>query len=748
MDPETFASLILVDHAWRAASQTPHLYAYHLSRCPSFSLNHNVLDAGPFTESSLQTLKKKFAQEVRRNLFEAYLQPRRTVVSLVSTTTTSSAAFPAGEAFDFVFSPNGHWTLALSSSRIYVIDTVSPKIGVRRELKVLRRPVSAAILDDGSTLAVLSSNQHVHVYSLADLAVKHVRSILLENAAHAIVVAPKGDILAIAHDSGIDVYSLSRSSSASDWRNIKTERVDSLKFSADGTTLLGTTHTSHNPNTVVLTAPYYTDDNQELPRSDQISQVWTSQIIFPNSSRDCSHATLLPNRSDGDASWTFTYDRVFESFRAVRTDDLRNGTTYFTGPQRSSRQESRASRRNLVPCTLPSPSAGSELVAAGFSKKDVWVYGVPEGLDTASVVQTDEAGSQAGSSAGPSTPSRTPSGGKGNPPRSLTRGEASELIKLPKWQVLVDKYRNIFAKGRRVAEIPGVSAMSWVTQPCEASAARSLKERLIIAAPGGVPEISELEQGSFAANDGGRLIILDFDRTIEDGKIEEMVFEVGDAVPELLVEDNVDIDTQVAIARQRTVRREATDRRTIVELASPPPAIPSLTSTANAPANVEAMDSSNDASSSATSVPLRRADSLDEEGLSLEQAAEVFGGPYSQSQPRSRDTLHRSATAVVANRRRHPPPPLMDNRTQYRRPGDRAELPHESDADNWVPPPPPYALRADPKSNIPLPQHLQTMLLPRSEDGAPTSSIRPERPRRTSTMHETLRSAGRRSTLR
>ncbi|KAL2055635.1 hypothetical protein ABVK25_003877 [Lepraria finkii] len=51
-DPETFASLVLVDHAWRSASQTPHLYAHHLSRCPSFSRSHNVV-SGSFTDDSI-----------------------------------------------------------------------------------------------------------------------------------------------------------------------------------------------------------------------------------------------------------------------------------------------------------------------------------------------------------------------------------------------------------------------------------------------------------------------------------------------------------------------------------------------------------------------------------------------------------------------------------------------------------------------------------------------------------------------
>lgn len=732
VDPESFASLILVDHSWRQAAQTPHLYAHHLSRCPSFSLNHNVVDAGPFTDESLPRLKRKFAQEVKRNLFEAYLQPRRTVISLVSTTTSSSAAFPGGEAFDFVFSSNGHWTLALSSSRIYVIDTSSSNVTVSRELKVLRRPVSAAILDNGSLLAVLSSNQHVYVYSVTSAEVKHMRSISLENKAHALTLAPKGDVLAAAYDSGVEIYSLVSGSADTERRTIKCERADALTFSHDSSILMGTTRHSENPNTVILTAPYMTDETLELPPADRISYMWTNQIVFPKSTRDCSHATLLPNRLDGDGNWIFTYDRVFESFRAVRTDDLRNGTTYFTGPRRASRESSRPSRRKLTPCTLPAASQNGELVAAGFSGKDVWLYGVPEGLDVSAVSQTDETNSQSGSSAGPSTPVSGP----GNSVKSMAKGETSELTKLPKWQVLVDKYRNVFAKGRRVAEVPGVSAISWVSRVEEKAEPCSLRERLVIGAPGGISADPQLEQDDFAAVDGGRLVILDFDRTPCDGEIESLVLEVGHAVPEILREETVDLETEVALARRRTVKQGNVDRRTVVgvlasrdDMFAPPPIGNSVhhVPVSNAPSLESPSNHSpglRETSSTATT--------SSDDGMTLQEATHIFEGPYSHTQPRSRDSIYRSATAVAANRERNPPRIISESRLEYRRAGGRGELPHESDADNWVPPPPPYA----PKADIPLPEHLQRTLLPKQAPSISRPPVGRQKLRRASTAFE------------
>ena len=687
----------------------------------------------------MPTLKGQFAREVKRNLFEAYLQPRRTLVSLVSTTTSSSAAFPGGEAFDFSFSPNGHWVLALASSRIYVIDAVSPKISVQRELKVLRRPVSAAILDDGSILAVLSRDHRVNVYSLKNLEVMHLRAVSLDEPPHAIALAPKGEVLAAAFDGGIELHSLSPSALASEHRAVKCDRVDTLRFSSDGTMLVGTTKNSTNPNTVILSAPYYTEDHHHLPASEQTSHLWTSQILFPNSSRDCSNAALLPNRSDGDTNWTFIYDKVFESFRAVRTDDLRNGTTYFTGPRPPKREGSRNPRKKLAPCTLPTPSDHGELVAAGFLGKEIWLYGVPEGLDTSTVTQMDDTNAQSASS---SSGQGTPLSGVGSPSTSLTRGEAAEMTRLPKWQVLVDKYRNVFAKGRRVAEISGVSGVCWVSRNQKAPGTSSLGERLLIFAPGGIPGDPDLEQDGFASVDGGRLVLLDFDRTSRDGVVEEVTFEVGNETPELLEEESMDIDTEVALARQRTVRNLPDRRTTVVDVLAAAPEIPPLPPTANAIANANAAAAAGVASSTGvvtTQASLPEVANSPPEGLSLEEASEVFDGPYSHTQPRSRTSLYRSATAVAANRERNPPRIVSEARVLYRRPDGRGELPHESDADNWVPPPPPYTAESD----RPLPEHLRATLLPRKPDRfSPLTQVRMarEHPRRASTMSSSVAS--------
>jgi len=643
-------------------------------------------------------------------------------------TTSSSASFPGGEAFEFVFSPNGYWTLALSSSRVYVIDTLSPKISVQRELKVLRRPLSAAIMDDGSVLAVLSSHHQVNIYDLSNFELQHLRSLSLDNQPHALALSPKGEVLAAAYDGGIEVHSLAPCALTTERRAVKCDTVDAISFSNDGTMLLGTTQTPKNPNTVVLTAPYFTEGNSNQHASDVLGHMWTSQILFPNSSRDCSHATLLPHPTDGDSSWTFTYDRVFESFRAVRTDDMRNGTTYFTGPKPRNRSGARASKNDFIPCTLPATSDRGELVAAGFASKDVWLYGVPESLDISNLPQIDLGSSPSVVLAGSSSSSSSVANPRSRA-TSLTRGESAELTSLPQWQVLVDKHRNVFAKGRLVAEVPGVSGVRWVSRRHERLGEKSLTERLIITAPGGVSGPSETEQDDFSSVDGGRLVILDFDRTVNDGKLEQINFELGNVKAEMLPEGNVDMDTEVDVVRQRTVRKQrgTASRPSVAELLATASPLPVQPISASAIPPLTPRSGSSTAVSSPVGGP---SDFSPADGLTLEEASAAFDGPYSHTAPRSRNSLYRSATAVAANRQRNPPRILESGRIAYRRADGRGELPHESDADNWVPPPPPYTAKA----NAPLPEHLRMTLVPRRNEPARRVTTAFERPRRASTL--------------
>lgn len=620
---------------------------------------------------------------MKRNLFDAYLRPSQTVIKIISNSISSSSA-PGGEGIQFASSPKGHHLLAYNSSRIYVVNTRGPESQVERELKILRRPAATCINDKGSMLAVLLTDMQVDIYNLLESPPKRTQSIILDHSPRAIALSPCGSILAAAYEGGIEVSSLKSTALATDRRAVKCDAVDALAFSFDGTQILGTTVHSSQPNTVILTAPYY--DPGSHMAEDDISALWTTSILFPNSSRDCSHAVLIQNGRQEEAGWTFTYDRSFETFRAVRIEDLRNGTTYFTGP-------SPTSQAKLIPCTLPAASYTGELVSAGFQGKEIWLYGVPEDLDAVADYSNNGADNGAFTgglnrrNSGPSvrSPSRLP--------------ENSETARVPQWQILCDKLRNTFVSGFKVTELDGVNVVKWVADFGDSS----LKERLLVAARGVMPPKPITEEDGIDFVDGGRLILVDFDYGLEDGKTTEISIEVGTKEPEVLEEETRDIDTEVAIVRRRTVAqkrggpgagsRTAVIRSSTTATRAPPP-VPPLPTQASSSGTAEDTDDDPLLPRRILAVPrrveLQEADISEEaETESVLEEQEALDAPYSHLSPRSGATLRRAATAAAVNRRLHPAPAAAGP-VEYRRADGRREHPHESDADNWVPPPPPY----------------------------------------------------------
>ncbi|KJZ73684.1 hypothetical protein HIM_07017 [Hirsutella minnesotensis 3608] len=674
-DPNGFASLVLVNSKWRAVSQRPHLYLHHLRRCPSFLSNHATLP--PPEPQSLRRLRHLFVREVKRSLFDAYLRPTKTVVKLVSRSISSSSC-PGGEGMQYSASLRGHKLLAYNSSRIYLIDLRSRDLLAQREFKIMRRPLTACVTDDAGLLAVLSTEVQVDLYDLQSTPPKRKQSLALDNVPRTIALSSCGTVLAAAYDGGIEVTSLDPSTVSTDRRAVKCDGVDALAFSLDGLQLLGTTTHSASPSTVVLTAPYY--DPGSLLTDSNLSSMWTTSILFPNTSRDCSHAILLPRDGDeGEAEWTFTYDRSFETFRAVRLDDLRNGTTYFTGPLPEPTSQSK-----LLPCTLPASTANGELVSAGFSGNEIWIYGVPGDLDVVPEPATSQDNPSEPVASGRQS-ATTP--GLSRYPSSRTHDSDKERV--PQWQILCDKLRNNFISGCKIAEVADAKNVKWVSDFADSTDI----ERLVVTARGvsGPGLATEDEEVDFA--DGGRIVLLDFEYGVANGTDREVVIEVGNEQPETLEEKKRDIATEVALVRRRTVAQRPTARSSVSRIvtSNTPIDLPSLSiPAADAAGNVDGdplvprvMGKSPMMRVRATTEAIEGSDELSVDEL------EALDAPYAHASPRSGTTLRRAATAVAANRRLHPR--TADGRPiQYRRADGRAEHPHESDADNWEPPPPPY----------------------------------------------------------
>ncbi|KAK8049711.1 hypothetical protein PG994_011441 [Apiospora phragmitis] len=263
--------------------------------------------------------------------------------------------------------------------------------------------------------------------------------------------------------------------------------------------------------------------------------------------------------------------------------------------------------------------------------------------------------------------------------------------RVPQWQILCDKYRNTFVSGRKVTALEGVSTVKWVAN----YGSSSLQERLVVAARGVQPAKPITEEDGIDFVDGGRITILDFDYGTTDGETVDITIEVGTQEPEVLEEEHRDLDTEVAIVRRRTVAQKRGGRSggmrsttSAVAQAESLLRLPVLPDDRGCDDDDPLMPRRVGASGSRANTGTASRDEPEE--ATLEEAQEALDAPYAHASPRSGPTLRRAATAAAVNRRLHPSA-TTNGRIQYRRADGRAEHPHESDADNWVPPPPPYS---------------------------------------------------------
>ncbi|KAJ9260214.1 hypothetical protein DTO212C5_8502 [Paecilomyces variotii] len=688
VDANSFASLCLLNRQWKRLSDSAPLYAYHLSRCPSFSLTSGMI-SGSLTSDDLPRLKARFACEIRRNAFEAFLRPRKTLIKLISNS-SSSTAFPFGEAFRFRFSSNGQMLLSLSSSRTFVIDLSSRFISVKHELKTLRRPLDAAILDDGSLLAVVSSKHQVNIYRLTDDEAKHVQVLTLDESPRALALSPSGSIIAIAYDSGIEFCSVGENVLASERRAVRCIAVDILSFSCDGTLLLGSSADVTKPSTVAVSALFNPDAEIGLATREAQSHMWTRQILFPDVISGYSHMCLLPHHPDGNSSWVIGYDTHLKTFRAVRVNNARTASVYFVGPH------SNGSLQETEPLMVPATDSEGELVALGFRGSGLWLYGLPEQCDPATFLGQSRQANE------------TSDAGLDNGVQNFEEEHGYMQNDASGLQDRINQ-PGILLHGHKLSDMEGITAAEWVL-PRGASQGDGLRcRRLVAVAPGGVS--SPMLGGENVPIDGGRVLIMDFERSPTDGEMKEITIEVGETQPKLLREQSPSLDTEVELERRRTQFRRligSPRHGTSQRSSRPRESFPAATRSPQ-----KLLSTTSTASRSQPSSP------TDMEFSHLTQMLDV---PYDNAQPRSRDTLQRAATAAAASRSRY--------NTRYRDTGSNPviepQVPHESDADNWVPPPPPYTREPD----GPLPEHLRRLLLPavtgpaQSLGGLPSQSER------------------------
>ncbi|KAK2813526.1 hypothetical protein FQN49_008295, partial [Arthroderma sp. PD_2] len=607
---------------------------------------------------SIKDLRCKFAQVARQHVFAAFLRPKQTVVKLISASVSSSSASPQGEALRFTFSAHGRLLLALSSSRIFVIDLAADPITIRHELKILRRPTAAAILDDGTLLAVASSEHRVRVYGLADQHARLLQTIELHEVPLTLEFSPYASVLTMAFDGGIEVYALGDNILSTAHRAVRCEGVSTLAFSSDGSTLFGSSNDVRTGSFVTVSPPLLPDPGFDLGLPELHSRMWTTQILFPEIGEGYSCANLIPPAEGGDQSIFFVgYDTQMKAFRIAQVDDIKGGTLYLVGPGADTERDEPG------PNLLPVASEKGEYIAASFDYSGIWIYGVPT-----SRTKPDISGKASQADPQPTVP-RVDNNG------SLS-SEATNFQRLKKH---IEGPKS-FIPGQPLEAVNDITDMRWMRNiKGEDSSSKKLC-RLVAVAPGGVDSSFGMIAGDTMPIDGGRVILFDFELSTKNGTHEELIIEAGEATPTELPEQDATLDAEVALEKKRTqISRQRTMAARTTPRASRRNSIP--------PAVAHQIED-------LPSPPI--ASSPGGPGSALP----FLDSPYSNTSPRSTETLRRAATAASRS--------LAASRFENARPalhtGPRRRqfvVPHESDADNWVPPPPPYTADA----NDALPDH-------------------------------------------
>lgn len=571
-----------------------------------------------------------------------HAHPALTVLELVSNT-VSSSALP--DAFDFNVSRKGNFIAVYSSSNVWLVKTTQlPRLWART-LQVKRKPVAIDMTEDGFLLAVLSRPSQVDLYEIhgeQDRQIKKRRTVSLVHEAETLAISPDGLIMITGNKFGIEAVAIGTGAPETAHRTLTGSVGDTLEFSDDGRTLLITSYARKSANSSLYVLPGLFDgplNDEGVPIPESPDTLWTRSMLFPETAKIARQATLLPDADTGHVSELFAFNSQEDTWGVY---DI--ATQRFTQRKMFLPDQQRWTRSEFVDDAMPAVSPSADLAAVSLRMRgttSIWIYQVPE-WDFQSTTKSDLSPIQ-------------------------------PCFCIPILSDGVDTYQEI-------------CVLRWVT-------INSNVQRLI--AVGNSTTSSADGASGASAGAKGVVIVLDFDKSKSFGSAvprpTKIEYDLDPLCPgEMLPEGSIDFEREVELVRTRTLaQRRAQDAssggsRRNSRVGSTP---------------IRAQTSANRERSRPTST--RRP--TDEEELTAEEAQAAFEMPYDNQQPRSQMSLARAATvaAVSPANRRHlralPFRPL-----EYRRADGMREMPHESDADNWVPPPPAYTATAEAAQSVSL----------------------------------------------
>ncbi|KAF2119579.1 hypothetical protein BDV96DRAFT_610539 [Lophiotrema nucula] len=614
-----------------------------------------------------------------------YAHPLVTVLELVSNTASSSAL---SDSFGFNISRKGTFVAIFTASNLWLIKaTQLPRLWART-LDVKRRPVAIDISEDGYLLAVLSRPSQVDVYEIQgeqDGQIKKRRTISLLHEAHTLAISPDGLVLIMGNKFGIEVVSIGPDAPESCRRTLSAPAGDILEFSEDGRTLLITGYARKLGSTSMYVLPGLYDGplNEEgVPIPASPDAVWTGQVLFPETAKIARQATLLPDSDTGHVNELFAFNADDDTWGVYDIADAR-----FTQRKMFLPDQQRWTRSEFIDDAMPAISPNTDLAAVALSIRgttSIWIYQVP-GWDFKPAVKGPE-----------------------------QHSPIQPCFCIPILHDVVDSHQEI-------------CVLRWVKIDANT-------QRLLAVGNTNAKE-TDSEGPSVPQGSKGVVIVLDFDMTKSPGGIAPMPtkleYDLDTLLPgENLPEGAIDFEREVELVRTRTLaQRRAQNEANNSRRSSR--AIP-------APNRAQTTTGRERPTSTRAQVPPMPRD--EEEELTIEEVQAAFEAPYDNTAPRSQASLARAATVAAlspANRRHLRALPFRP--LEYRRADGLREFPHESDADNWVPPPPAYTTTAEAAQSVSL-SHPNAP--PPQARRSQSSTTTPPVPPLPTTVHPTLLSNG------
>ena len=437
-------------------------------------------------------------------------RPRIHVIKLVSNTATASAGFPQGEAFGFSISPCGRRIAAYNSARLYILQSQALPVGISQDYALRRRPLAVEIVDEGNTLGILADAHTVNLYDLEHQLLRRIKTIKLDYPTHCIAMSTTGALLAAAYEGGVEIFSLAPSALPTDRRAVRSQKMDRLTFSKDGSTLIGTTTRINASSTLVMSVPVFPSAPSGVPSHEELKEAWCSELLAPENIRNSSHANFMRENRETCNDRLFAWNGLQDTFGVLKIPDMMYSNLDF-------------------PVVIDPPlSTLGGLGAAIHSCPDVDEYG-----DTVAMIVND---------------------------RTI------RLYLVPKDVANNGAIVEAHSIDHELDEGYGCpfSDVRWVQSGTDSHApgesdAKQVRGRLIVTSPGAVMGI-DLSDEMFDVEDteGGRIIMFDFDPQYAGQPGQTFSLTLGNSPPQKLEEPDLDVAHEIAIVRRRTVNQNKT----------------------------------------------------------------------------------------------------------------------------------------------------------------------------------------------